>query len=565
MGLLPNAKAREDGPAPARSGGAKVVLDGLAALSQFGAWDPASGMWRRELPVPIGRNTPSITVFEDPNRAGIGGEFFLWPASLILADYILRNQINTRGSTVLELGSSHGLAAMAAHAAGAQRVVATDQAEVLPFLASNIAANPTRRIDAAVLEWGVDMEAFGSRHGWNWELVMGSDLTFNRDAFLPLLFTLQQLLCRAPTRARALLLHDDDSVPGGRRLRTDFFDKTASIYFNVEQADMHKTEQEDEGHRPTFESATVHSYWLSPREGAPKITVADCALALANIQQAREREAAANPPTNARRAPVGVTLAELLAHFEKTSVSETTPATQVDAQQLVGEPKGSLPKAAATPTIPQQFSKASAPPSDPSSPPTAGGSTQVPSAPSTGKYRGAVQDMNEELLQFLERAQEAQAAGQHWWELELGEPDYDFEFTEEQLRGVWNPQQQTEDVARCALGVNVAESEGLVSAVEVPAGECTFDSNWRHIQIDTSELRDLCGGGTSGEEEEEEEVVDFDALRAAVLTRYELDSGLSASSPLGSASAKGAKSTPLSESSPSTTVGALDTSLDELD
>jgi hypothetical protein len=177
--------------------------------------------------------------------------------------------------------------------------------------------------------------------------------------------------------------------------------------------------------------------------------------------------------------------------------------------------------------------------------------------------------MNEELPQFWERAQEAQAAGQHWWELELGEPDYDFEFTEEQLRGVWNPQQQTEDVVRCALGVNVAESEGLVSAVEVPAGECTFDSNWRHIQVDTSKLRDLCGGGTSGEEEEEEEVVDFDALRAAVLTRYELDSGLSASSPLscalGSSSAKGAKSAPLSEPSPSTTVGVLDTSLDELD
>lgn len=46
-----------------------------------------------------------------------------------------------RGKSVLELGSSHGLASMVASAMGAARTVATDQPHVVPYLRDNISAN----------------------------------------------------------------------------------------------------------------------------------------------------------------------------------------------------------------------------------------------------------------------------------------------------------------------------------------------------------------------------------------------------------------------------------------
>ena len=152
-----------------------------------------------------------------------GGEFFLWPASLVLTDYLFRNPSLVHDRDVLELGSSHGLVAMAARAVGAHRVLATDKQDSSGFLSQNIAANSAHQVEVAALDWGVDMEAWGAQHGWEWDIVLGSDLTFNRDCFLPLLLTLQQLMSRTHLSAmsathlqsdnhvrRILLLHDDD-------------------------------------------------------------------------------------------------------------------------------------------------------------------------------------------------------------------------------------------------------------------------------------------------------------------------------------------------------------------
>ena len=279
----------------------RMIISGLDSLSHFGEWDSQHHMWRRELPVSLpcsdgSSPSPPIVVFEDPNSASIGGEFFLWPASLVLSDFMLRNPSLVRGKTVLELGSGHGLAAMTAHAVGARRVLATDQASVIPYLSMNIGANPARRVDVSTLEWGADLGASVASPALGVDMVIGSDLTFNRDAFLPLLFTLQQLVrtdegldssSERRRDKRVLLLHDDESVPGGCRFRVDFFEKAALRVLHVAKADLAACEDDVREGGRCFHTNTVHAYWLSAREGAEEVTRQECDASLAKLSQAR--------------------------------------------------------------------------------------------------------------------------------------------------------------------------------------------------------------------------------------------------------------------------------------
>ena len=61
---------------------AQVIL-GLKSLRLFGAYDAAKKMWRRDMPSPFG---DSITVYEDPNKAGNGKEIaFVKPSRALLS------------------------------------------------------------------------------------------------------------------------------------------------------------------------------------------------------------------------------------------------------------------------------------------------------------------------------------------------------------------------------------------------------------------------------------------------------------------------------------------------
>ena len=141
---------------------------------------------------------------------------------------------------------------MTAAAHRAAEVFATDQEAVLPFLEANIARNPHVSVRAVALQWGTAISP--SLQG-EWGVILGSDLTFHKDSFLPLLHSLQTL---ASPHTRVILAHDDDSVPAGHRLRHEFFNETASAYFAVEEitcaADLD----------PNFVEDTIHLYELRP-------------------------------------------------------------------------------------------------------------------------------------------------------------------------------------------------------------------------------------------------------------------------------------------------------------
>jgi hypothetical protein len=461
------------------------VLTGLKSLSAFGEWDADACMWRRELPTPWGGT--SIHVHEDPNRAGIGGECFLWPASLVLCDYIFRNPSAVRERHVLELGSSHGLAAMAARAAGSRRVLATDQAEVLPFLAGNVAANPAHAVEVAALEWGVSMEAWGAAHGWDWETVVGSDLTFNRSCFLPLLFTLQQLASRRNAGSeregrgcKILLLHDDDSVPGGKSLRREFFEKAALPYFVVEPASLQETEEEDLGRspQPAFESATVHAYWLVHRNGAPHIATEACAKDLAKWEEARRLEASTAALSSSTRRPgLGITLPELLAHFQRP-VQEPV---EKKGQTLRLEPTGAQRSSSETGA---HASK--------------GNVVQSTSAVHS-------QDSLNDVV--------STEAKINWWDEDLEDPE-PFEFTDEMLRGVPDGKGPWLDLEEASNWDALVAAEAAAAAKN-PAGA------WRHVSVDETHLPSLDGASDdeNDDDDDAEAIVDIDALRTAARDR----------------------------------------------
>jgi hypothetical protein len=119
-----------------------TVLSCIDSLSSFGAFDPTLKLWRRELPLPSGQ---SIRLLENPNDATDAGEFFIWPASLVLSNFLIKNPSLVQGRSVIELGASHGMASMVASSLGASLVAATDRQHVMPYLRSNLDLNPQCR------------------------------------------------------------------------------------------------------------------------------------------------------------------------------------------------------------------------------------------------------------------------------------------------------------------------------------------------------------------------------------------------------------------------------------
>ena len=130
----------------------------------------------------------------------------IWGGGLALARYLdgLGSDF-WAGKRVLELGTGTGLGAISAATNGASLVVATDRdADVLKLAAENARANgvgvgPSGPLRTSKLEWG-DAAALSALLGGDeastWDVVIGADLTYNKDGWEPLTATLRA--ARAP-------------------------------------------------------------------------------------------------------------------------------------------------------------------------------------------------------------------------------------------------------------------------------------------------------------------------------------------------------------------------------
>ncbi|KAJ1480584.1 putative methyltransferase-domain-containing protein [Baffinella frigidus] len=322
---------------PASMGTAESIT-GTSSLKNFGVYDAKLNMWRRELPV-SGKQAP-LVVYEDPNKATDQGDHFIWPSSLALANLLNRAPETVCGKRVIELGASHGLVSMTAAALNAAEVVATDQASVMQYLQANIDRNPHVSVRAEVLQWGQEVpHQAPSPLSGEWDVILGSDLTFHKASFLPLLHTLSSL---ASPSTHVILMHDDDSVPGGHRLRKSFFHDVAPTYFSVEELSAASTLD------ASFSDPTIHIYSLRLLQSAPSIILASPPTVLApSVKLSPGRE------------EVG-TLADMLAHFSQPASS---PAQQVNPKPSTLNPQtrnsnsekphlGSIPRCARSPGKP---------------------------------------------------------------------------------------------------------------------------------------------------------------------------------------------------------------------
>ena len=127
----------------------RYELDSQDALCRAGCWSSIDQMWVRSWEVNlnlIGENgkeemSVKIELLEDPSDTDENGKHFLWPSSIALARFV-ESMAHEEGwsikrPSVLELGAGCGLVSITASLLGA-RTLATDRAEVLPFLQNNV-------------------------------------------------------------------------------------------------------------------------------------------------------------------------------------------------------------------------------------------------------------------------------------------------------------------------------------------------------------------------------------------------------------------------------------------
>jgi len=147
----------------------------------------------------------------------------IWTSSLELARLCMES-LDLSGKTVLELGCGVGLAGIAAARAGA-RVIMTDYEEdALLFARCNAVRNlsadiTAKQVGTALLDW---REASS---GDQYDVVIGSDVTYERRQFPHLLRVLQESVA---TGGIALLTDPDRSVTN------DFLSMAREVGFAVE-------------------------------------------------------------------------------------------------------------------------------------------------------------------------------------------------------------------------------------------------------------------------------------------------------------------------------------------
>ena len=132
----------------------------------------------------------------------------VWGGGVVLQRYIEGLGADFwQGKRVIELGTGTGLGGISAARLGAS-VLATDRdGEVLQLAEMNARANgASDRFGTSLLEWGPapsDGGAAEPAYAQPWDVVIGADLTYNREAWPLLVETLQRLGAPAILSARS--------------------------------------------------------------------------------------------------------------------------------------------------------------------------------------------------------------------------------------------------------------------------------------------------------------------------------------------------------------------------
>ncbi|HBR06546.1 MAG TPA: methyltransferase [Desulfovibrio sp.] len=105
----------------------------------------------------------------------------LWPAALLLADWVAREPGRVAGRTTLDLGCGLGLTALAAAAAGAKVLGLDYELPALRFARENAALNQIPGVLWVQMDWREPGLAQGA-----FERILGADILYERRFFEPL-------------------------------------------------------------------------------------------------------------------------------------------------------------------------------------------------------------------------------------------------------------------------------------------------------------------------------------------------------------------------------------------
>ncbi|PWA97468.1 hypothetical protein CTI12_AA007270 [Artemisia annua] len=135
----------------------------------------------------------SITIIESMKEEyGL----FVWPCSLILAEYVWQHRVRFAGVNVLELGAGTSLPGLVAAKVGANVVLTddADRSEVLDNMRRVCELNNVK-CEVMGLTWGVWDESFFSLQP---QVILGADVLYDSSAFDNLFATVKLLLENSP-------------------------------------------------------------------------------------------------------------------------------------------------------------------------------------------------------------------------------------------------------------------------------------------------------------------------------------------------------------------------------
>ncbi|XP_044043308.1 protein N-lysine methyltransferase METTL21A [Siniperca chuatsi] len=132
-----------------------------------------------------------LRLAQDWKRLGVAA--VVWDAAIVMCMYLELEKVELKGKGAIELGAGTGLVGIVAALLGA-KVTITDREPALDFLSANVKANlpPDSQGSAVVseLSWGEGLERYPAG---GFDLVLGADIVYLEDTFVPLLQTLEHL------------------------------------------------------------------------------------------------------------------------------------------------------------------------------------------------------------------------------------------------------------------------------------------------------------------------------------------------------------------------------------
>jgi predicted nicotinamide N-methyase len=148
------------------------------AIVPYSLHNPSTDMLRlTERRITIGGRDYVLAQHWAPDGRGgthLGFGASVYGGSIVLAHFIHSHAAAFSGARVVELGAGLGLAAMAAHEAGAATVVATDgDAGVVAYARENLDANGCGDVRTAQLLWGNDAQGAAVGHA---DVVVAADI-----------------------------------------------------------------------------------------------------------------------------------------------------------------------------------------------------------------------------------------------------------------------------------------------------------------------------------------------------------------------------------------------------